>query len=50
MGTRIYAGDDSTSAYGTSSTMSLVCPTLKKLSKSTISRTIRQSHPGCISL
>jgi hypothetical protein len=51
MSTGIYAGDNSTSTYGTSPTMSLVYPTLKKkLNKSTISRTIGQSQPGCISL
>jgi hypothetical protein len=31
MGTRIYAGDDSTSAYGTSRKVSVVCPALKKI-------------------
>ena len=31
MGTRIYAGDDSKRAYGTSCKTSIVCPALKKI-------------------
>jgi len=43
MGTRIYTGDDSTSAYDTSRKMSVVCPTL---SKSTIS--LQFSRPSLV--